>query len=70
MPDHDRRESEYHAFLLRLWRDHAQQSWRASLQSTTTGERFHFGTLDELFAYLDARLETGDSEGRQTLQMP
>lgn len=52
----DDRQPEYHAFLLRLWRDDARQGWRASLQSTATGQRFHFGTLDELFAYLDSRL--------------
>ena len=58
----DHHQPEYHAFLLRLWRDHARQGWRASLQSTATGQRFQFGTLDELFAFLDARLESGNGE--------
>ena len=60
----DHHQPEYHAFPLRLWRDDARQDWHASLQSTATGQRFLFGTLDELFAFLDARLEANDSERR------
>ncbi len=55
-------QPEYHAFLLRIWRDNDRQGWHASLQSTATGQRFHFGTLDELFAFLDARLEAENGE--------
>jgi hypothetical protein len=55
-------QPEYHAFLLRLWRDGARQGWRASLQHTATGQHYHFGSLDELFAFLDARLESEDGE--------
>ncbi len=62
MSSFDHRQPEYHAFLLRLWRDDTRRGWRVSLQSTATGQRFHFGSIDELFAYLDARLETGNGE--------
>lgn len=58
----DRRQPEYHAFLLRLWRDGSRHGWHASLQSTDTGQRFHFRTLDDLFAFLDASLEANDGE--------
>lgn len=64
----DHRQPEYQAYLLRLWRDDARQSWRASLQSTATGQRFHFGSIDELFAYLDARMGAGNSEHRPDLR--
>ena len=44
----------YESFLLRLWEsDEASQLvWRASLESTDTGERRGFADLDSLFAYL------------------
>lgn len=62
MDSADDHRSDYHAFLLRLWRDSQEQRWRASLQCTTTGQRFHFGSLDELFVFIDARLVTEDGE--------
>jgi hypothetical protein len=49
---------EYQSFLLRLWRRGACDGWRASLQSTATEQHYHFGTVDELFAFLDARMAT------------
>jgi hypothetical protein len=66
----DPRQPGYHAYLLRLWRDNARQGWRASLQSTTTGQRVHFGTLDELFAFLDARLGADDGERMPNRRQP
>lgn len=42
----------YHSFLLRLWRDQSLAGWRASLQSTRTGERHTFADLDSLMAFL------------------
>ncbi len=57
----DHYQPEYHAFLLRLWRDNARQDWHASLQRTETGQRFQFGTLDELFVFLDAHLGADDA---------
>jgi hypothetical protein len=42
---------EYHAFLLRLWRDETDQSWRCSLQ-TGQGERQGFPDLESLFLHL------------------
>jgi hypothetical protein len=56
--DHDARPirrarpASYHSYLLRLWRDQAPNGWRASLQSTKTGERHSFADLDSLLAFL------------------
>lgn len=58
----DRHPPEYHAFLLRIWRDDARLDWRASLQRTETQQLYHFGTLDELFAFLDVQLKTDDGK--------
>jgi hypothetical protein len=46
--------SDYLAYLLRLWRAKAEgeTTWRASLESSLTGERQGFASLDELFEFL------------------
>ena len=45
----------YESFLLRVWEsDQAGELiWRASLESTDTGERHGFADLADLFAYLE-----------------
>ena len=45
----------YLAYLLRLWRDHPEATWRATLQSPTNQESFSFATLDELFRFLQSQ---------------
>jgi hypothetical protein len=44
----------YESYLLRLWEsdEAGQLIWRASLESTDTGERRGFADLVSLFAYL------------------
>jgi hypothetical protein len=51
--------SDYLAYLLRLWQAkiEGQTTWRASLESSLTGERQGFASLDDLFEYL--RQQTG-----------
>jgi hypothetical protein len=44
--------ADYHAGLLRLWREGAGGAWRASLQDAESGERLGFADLERLFAYL------------------
>ena len=44
--------TDYHAALLRLWRERPGGMWRASLQDAESGERFGFADLERLFAYL------------------
>jgi hypothetical protein len=51
--------ADYHAGLLRLWRDGPDGAWRASLQEAEGGKRIGFADLERLFAYL--RRLTGDT---------
>ena len=49
-----REQPDYLSYLLRLWRVSSAEKaiWRASLQSSETGERQGFPSLDELFDFL------------------
>jgi hypothetical protein len=63
-------QADYHAGLLRLWREGAGGAWRASLQDVESGERFGFADLEQLFAYLrrltqNAPDERGTSAGTE-----
>jgi hypothetical protein len=42
------------SFILRLWRADEQEAgnWHASLEEPSTGERFGFASLEQLFAFL------------------
>ena len=48
------KKQRYHSFLLRLWPVEArgQIVWRASLESSHTGERWGFADLNALYAFL------------------
>ena len=48
----------YVSYLLRMWQDSngPEPIWRASLQSSLTGERQVFASLDHLFAFLRRRV--------------
>jgi hypothetical protein len=50
-----RAPGEYHAYLVRLWQEHPQAPWRASVQSVETGETMRFADLGQLFAFLQAQ---------------
>ena len=39
-------------YLLRLWRTSDNGEWRVMLENPTRGERYGFGTLAELHAFL------------------
>ena len=49
-----KRGPAYQSYLLRLWpaSDESQTVWRASLDSSRTGERTGFASLGELFDFL------------------
>jgi hypothetical protein len=49
---HSNQPADYHASLLRLWREHHGGPWRASLQDAESGERLGFADLERLFAHL------------------
>lgn len=52
--------SDYHAYLLRLWREDAQSPWRAELVSPHTGDKHHFANDAELFKFLARLLSTDE----------
>lgn len=47
------------SYILRLWRKGEPQAadWHASLEDTSTRERFGFSSLEQLFAFLMERSE-------------
>ena len=55
----------YLSYLLRLWQtsDGGRQVWRASLQSPDSEERQGFASLEDLYAFLDARAGQAEEEG-------
>lgn len=53
----DDRGPNYHAFLLRLWRDRVGGLWHASLQTPDGVERRGFAGLEDLIAFLRQLLE-------------
>jgi hypothetical protein len=62
----------YESYLLRLWEsdEAGQLIWRASLESTDTGERHGFADLDGLFAYLETVCQTLPPDDAQGLTEP
>lgn len=50
--------ANYHAYLLRLWRESPTGQWRAWLQDAATGERHGFAGLATLLRFLCA--QTGE----------
>ncbi len=47
------RPSDYRAYLVRLWREDVQETWRVSAQAVHNGEVVRFATLQELFVFLE-----------------
>jgi hypothetical protein len=52
----------YHAYLVRLWRDGDQAPWRASLTHVSSGECRHFADLPAAWAFLEAGLASPPTE--------
>ncbi len=46
----------YQSYLVRLWRDGTRRVWHASAQSAASEQPIYFATVEELFAFLAARL--------------
>lgn len=53
----DRKQPTYLSYLLRMWRDHQDAPWRASLESTATGDVHRFGNVDGMWAFIQEQLE-------------
>lgn len=49
--------SDYHVYLLRLWRDDESTPWRIQVEEPHTGGMLAFPDLESLFAFL--RRQTG-----------
>jgi hypothetical protein len=49
---------DYHAYLLRIWREEPAAPWRATLENAHTGERCNFATIELLFLFLDQQTQT------------
>jgi hypothetical protein len=52
--------TDYHSYLLRIWRDGPQRPWRASMQCATTDTLHYFADMSHLIAFLKA--QTGDMD--------
>jgi hypothetical protein len=62
-----KRPKHYLSYLLRLWQSGKgrEATWRASLESSATGERQGFASLKDLFAFLEIQ---ADSMASQTFE--
>jgi len=61
-----REERRYLSYLLRLWqiKSDGELIWQASLQSSQTGKRRGFTSLDGVFAFLQQQMGSApDSDG-------
>lgn len=50
----DRQTYPYMIYALRLWCDEPATSWRALLESVSTGEQHPFATLRDLCTFLES----------------
>jgi hypothetical protein len=49
-------ESTYQSYLIRLWQNTEQGSWRASAQSVQSGHTVLFGEINQLLAFLQRQV--------------
>ena len=68
MAKHQREQSRYQSYLLRLWQtsDGKKTIWRASLQSPNSEERQGFASLEELMSFIKAQAEQSEDERRES----
>jgi hypothetical protein len=55
----------YQSYLLRFWRDLPDQPWRTSLHCVASGEKFAFGEVRALFAFLAEQLLVDEQAAAQ-----
>ncbi len=58
-----RSETNYQAYLLRLWRDGPHNRWRASLQSTKTSDTQLFADVQGVIAFLQTQTAETEHDG-------
>lgn len=54
--------ADYHAFLLRFWREDQLTGWRALLEDPHTGRSFGFSSMKQLYEFLEEQTSGGLSE--------
>jgi hypothetical protein len=59
-------QTDYAAYLLRLWRDGDGAPWRASLEDTTTAESRPFAEIRMLTAFIEHLTGEAPTEGPPT----
>ena len=59
-------QTDYLAYLLRLWRDGDGAPWRATLENTSTGESRTFAEIRMLTAFLEHVTGEAPPEGPPT----
>jgi len=64
----NRSETNYQAYLLRLWRDGPSNGWRASLQSTKAGDVQLFADVPSLLNFLQGQTAEPVYEGDEAAQ--
>ena len=50
----------YHAYLLRVWRENDHEPWRVTLENPHTGERLAFAGVERLLAYFQQQWPSAD----------
>lgn len=51
--------TNYLAYLVRLWREGDDKTWRATVKNPHTGEQQSFATLPQLLAFLEKQTGEG-----------
>lgn len=64
----NRSETNYQAYLLRLWRDGPRNRWRASLQSTKASDVQLFADVQSLLDFLQSQTNETGLEGEEEAQ--
>jgi len=49
--------TNYHAFLLRLWRENGRSPWHASVENPHNGEKKIFANLEQFWLYVQMEIE-------------
>jgi len=57
--------TNYHAYLVRLWREDEAAPWRGELVSPRTGDKQFFATAEQLLAFLAGQLENSAAVEQQ-----
>jgi hypothetical protein len=52
--------ANYHAVLVRMWRDDVASPWRASAQRVGSDDVLRFASLEHLFVFLQQQTREGE----------